>query len=169
MKTAIRSIQVRTEDTRFELYRIEILISKYKRRDMKEYLEPIGYIQFQREFGSNENYYAMSFKVDSQELRHFESMTKIIRLIKKEYSHGIQPIKVKEIIGAQEHVLYQHEFVPITKHAHLFYKIMRKGEYYQRLIVESEAEANKAVKKIKLDGLTAEFQEQIDLMSLLDS
>jgi len=35
--------------------------------------------------------------------------------------------------------------------------------------VESEAEANKAVKKIKLDGLTAEFQEQIDLMSLLDS
>lgn len=164
MKTKIRtqeseSINVGHKD--YKHLHIQILTERYKGA---RYLEPIGEITFQYTVGDPDNYgwYGMRFKIDTDKTEYIKKMAKLAEFIKQNRSgHSVQPDEIKRLIGAEEHIHFDQEFIPITDKGKNIYKVIIEGSLYDKITAPNEIIAQKILNNKNILGAKIEFDKQI--------
>ena len=157
MKTAIRT-QI-AKSSNYSIMHIEILSPRYGGND---YFEPIGTITFQQTVGE-ERWYAMNFVVHTSNIKHLEKVTKLAKFISKNSDYNSQPDDIKKLIGADEHVVYECDFVSKSKIGEKLFKIVVEGNHYTNIIAKTEAEANRILKKKNIANAKLEFLKVVVL------
>ena len=137
---------------------IEILSPRYGGTD---YLEPIGTITFQQTVGED-SWYGMRFEISTNDVKHLEQMTKLAKFIKKN-AWDATPEKVLEIIGADEHVIFEGDFISTSKNGQGLYKVIANGGHYSNITASSEGMAWRKLKKLNIAGAVILFHKNIVL------
>lgn len=151
MKTPVRTIIKKSSNGQYNLMEIQILAPKFSAGD---WLEPIGSITFQQNLGET-HWYGKTFMVETTNVKHLEKMTRIAKHIENSQSWDLTPVDIKKIIGAEEHGIFFHEFVPVSKKGQILFDIFKKGlpGVYTRIIAPDEKSVIRLMKKRKdLDG-----------------
>jgi len=161
MKTLIREQIGENSGIGILIMTWQILIKKYKDSDA---LEPIGHISFQQNKGEN-TWYAMKGVVESDEAGHFQKMAKLLKHIKNNRSNwDAQPDEIRELIGAVDYKVFDHQFVPVSKNGENIYSVMtEKDSLYTTIIAASEEAAQKILDKKNIPGTRLEYKKEIVL------
>jgi len=126
---------------------IEILSPRYRGND---FLEPIGTITFQQTIGED-NWYGMSFEVSTDSVEKLKKFTKVAEFIAKNTDYKTQPEEVLKLIGADEHKIFDHDFVSKSNIGQRTYKVMVNGnQHYKNIIAKDDQDANKQLKKLNI-------------------
>lgn len=169
MKTKIRT-QISNSNamgTAYKHMHIQILTGRYSSKDDSN-LEEMGSITFQA--NSNEpagynNWYGMSFVIETDNPNYIKKMAQLAKLIKdKRSDYNAQPDEIIKIIGAEEYVFHDSlGFVPRASYGMGIFKVMveGKGGTYSSIIAENETEAIKKLKKKNIEGATLTFDKVI--------
>ena len=164
MKTKIRTqeSQIHSDITR-SLYKhmhIQILTERYKGA---RYLEPMGEITFQLTVGDpDQRWYAMNFVINTSNVEYIEKMAKLAKFIKQNRSHhDAQPDEIKQLIGAEEHVHFDGEFVPVSDKGKKIFKVIKAGSLYDKITAANEIIAQKILDKKKIVGAELKFDKEI--------
>jgi len=159
MKTPVRTTVHQSTAGPYNLMYIEILVPRYGGNN---HLEPAGMITFQQTIGEN-SWYGLSFKVETDNVKHLENMTKLAKLIKKNFSYDVQPQQILEFIGADEHVFYESDFVSKSKNGQSLYRVIASGGHYTDIIAPDYKVANKMLKRLNIANSTLEFKKRVSL------
>jgi hypothetical protein len=157
MKTPVRKTVHNSTAGPYNLMYIEILVPRYEGTN---YLEPAGVITFQQNIGED-SWYGLTFKVETDSVKHMDKMTKLAKLIKKSFSYDVQPKQILDLIGADEHVHYQSDFISTSKNGQNYYKVIVNGDYYKSIIAPSDKVAIKEMTKLNIAGATLELKGKI--------
>lgn len=146
MKTPVR-IQHSNAQGMYYIMHIDILSPRYGGHD---HLEPIGTITFQQTIGEND-WYGMSFEVSTDSVEKLKKFTKVAAFIAKNTDYKTQPEEVLKLIGADEHKVFDHDFVSKSKIGQRHYKVMVNGnQHYKNIIAKDDQDANKQLKKLNI-------------------
>jgi len=159
MKTAIRTTVNKSENKDFNLMYIQILVPRYGGH---RYLEVTGTITFQQTVGED-SWYGMNFEIRTSEIKKLEKFTKLARFISKNTDYNVQPDELKKLIGADEHVFFEHDFIPVSKNGENLYKVIVREGHYTSLVAKDEKAAQKELKKLNIANSTLEFDKEIVL------
>lgn len=145
MKTPVR-IQY-SNSNGYRIMHIEILVPRFGGNDN---LEPAGTITFQQ--STPENYwYGMSFNISTDRIAILKKFTKLAEIVAKNTNWDSQPQDVLKLIGADEHKVFDHDFVSKSKIGQRQYKVMVNGnQHYKNIIARNDQDANKQLKKLKV-------------------
>jgi hypothetical protein len=133
---------------------IDILSPRYGGND---YFEPIGTITFQQTVGEDK-WYGMTFNISTDNVAKLKKFTKLAEFIGKNTSHDSLPAEVLKLIGADEHTLFEGDFVSKSKIGQRKYKVMIGGsQHYKNIIARSDEDANKQLKKLNIANSTAVY------------
>jgi len=161
MKTKIRTQESQTQNG-FKHLHIQILTERYKG---SRYLEPIGEITFQMTVGDPQGYhwYGMNFVINTDNVEYIKKMAKLAEFIKKNRSgHNAQPDEIKQLIGAEEHILFDQEFIPISDKGKSIFRVIREGSLYDKITAPNEIIAQKILDKKNIAGTELKFHMVID-------
>jgi hypothetical protein len=151
MKTPVR-IQY-SNSIGYEIMHIEILVPRFGGNDI---FEPAGTITFQR--STPENYwYGMSFNISTDRILTLKKFTKLAEFVAKNSNWDSQPADVLKLIGADEHRIFNNDFVSVSKMGQNTYKMIVNGSHYKNIIADSYESAEKQMKKHKIPGARIEF------------
>jgi acetoin utilization deacetylase AcuC-like enzyme len=126
---------------------IEILFPRY---GGNEYFEPIGTITFQQTIGEDK-WYGMTFNISTDNVTKLKKFTKVAEFIGKNTNHDSQPDEVLKLIGADEHTLFEGDFVSKSKIGQRKYKVMvNDNEHYKNIIARSDEDAEKQLKRLEI-------------------
>jgi hypothetical protein len=159
MKTPVRTTQHKSQAGPYNLMHIEILSPRY---GGDKYLEPIGMIAFQQTIGED-RWYGMSFEIRTDRVSNLKKFTKLAEFIAKNSSSDSQPGELKELIGADEHVFYESDFVSLGKNGQNLYRVIAQGGHYTDIIAPDEKSAQKQLDKLNIAGSTLEFRQKVVL------
>jgi hypothetical protein len=137
---------------------IQILAPRY--RD-SVFLEPIGQITFQRNINES-NWYGMRFVIETDKVAPIKKMAVLAAFIKKNSEWSAQPKEIMHLIGAEEHVIFESEFIPVSDKGKNLYNVILNGGLYSRIVAANEIIAQKALAKLKLNGATVVFNKEIN-------
>ncbi len=159
MKTKIRITESGTQNGYKHLV-IDILEPRYKGA---RYLEPIGHISFQMTVGDEkQEWYGMKFIIETDNEDYIEKMAKLAKFIKKNRTgYNSQPDEIKLIIGAEEHIYLDSEFIPVSDKGKNIYKVIRDGSLYDKITATNEIIAQKILDKQKIRGAELKFHKVI--------
>jgi hypothetical protein len=155
MKTKVRT-QVSNDGT-YNLMHIQILTPRYSGA---RYLEPMGQITFQ----SNKDlvWYGMKFVIETDNVEYIKKMLAIAQYIKQNRSgFDAQPDEIKLLIGAEEHIIFDSEFIPVSDKGLNIYRVVRAGSLYDKITAPNEIVAQKKLDKMKIDA-KLEFHKKIE-------
>jgi len=137
---------------------IEILSPRYGGTD---YLEPIGMITFQQTIGED-SWYGMNFEIRTDNINKLKKFTKVAEFIGKNTNYDSQPKEVLELIGADEHALFEGDFVSKSKIGQRLYKVMiGSSQHYKNIIARSDEDATKQLNKLDIANSTAIFSKVV--------
>ena len=159
MKTPVRTTVNKSQAGPYNLMHIEILSPRYGGNN---HLESIGTITFQQTIGE-ENWYGMNFEVRTDNINKLKKFVKLAAFVAKNTSYDSQPSEVKKLIGADEHVFYESDFVSLTKNGQSLYRVIASGGHYTDIIASSEKLAQKQLDKLNIAGSTLEFRQMVVL------
>ena len=164
MKTKIRA-EISNSHAMGCVYRhmnIQILTGRYNRKDVR-HLETMGTITFQANVHEPDNWYAMKFVIETDKPDYIKRMAQLAKFIKdKRSDYNAQPKEILELIGAEEHILFDGEFFPVSYKGKTIYDVMLFGNsHYTTIVADDEASAQKILDKMKLDKPTLEFNQVI--------
>lgn len=164
MKTPVRISSHFSTHGPYEIMVIDILTQKFK--DSKtDYLEPCGQITFQRNLKDtlpDGCWYGMTFKIETDKPEYIQKMASLSKKISKNSSWDSQPNDILEIINADEHKLFNGEFISKSKEGFRFYKVFVNKSYNSHFVCKhDEKEAQKAFEKhCKKRGIEPSATEQ---------
>lgn len=159
MKTPVRTTINKSHTGEYNLMYIEILSPRYGGNN---HLEPIGMITFQQTVGEDK-WYGMNFEVRTDKVSNLKKFTRLASFIEKNTDYKSQPDEIKKLIGADEHVFYESDFVSKSKNGHSLYKVIANGGHYSNIIAQSEKRANGILAKLNIAGSTIEFIKVVEL------
>jgi hypothetical protein len=159
MRTPVRTTVIKSQTGEYNLMHIEILSPRYGGID---YLEPIGMITFQQTVGEN-SWYGRSFEVKTDNIAKLKKFTKLADFVSKNTDYGTQPYKLKELIGADEHVIFESDFVSVSKDGQSLYKVIVNDGHYRNIIAPDEKKAQKILDKLNIANSTLEFVKVVAL------
>lgn len=156
MKTKVRTFHVAKSDG---FHHLQIQVLDHPSTNTDE-VEPIGYITFQSNHNEPDNWYGMSFRVESDKAENFIKIGKLIKFIKSNRENwNDQPDKIKKLIGAVEYGLFNTHFMPLSNEGLMFFKLFNSiGEYYSHIIAANKVMAQKALDKF--DGLHGYYLDE---------
>lgn len=157
MKTPVRTTVHRSQSGAYNMMYLEILVPRYRGTN---YLEPAGTISFQQNIGED-SWYGMNFEIRTNNISHLKKFAKLAEFVKKNSDYTIQPDKLKELIGADEHSMFEGDFVSLRKSGQNFYKVIANGGYYKGLIAPDDEKAKKQLDKLNIAGATLEFKCEV--------
>lgn len=160
MRTPVRTTVIKSQTGEYNLMHIEILSPRFGGKDY--YLEPIGMITFQQTVGEN-SWYGRSFEVRTDNINKLKKFTKLADFVSKNTDYSTQPYKLKELIGADEHVVFEGDFVSVSKDGQSLYKVIVNGGHYRNIIASSEKLAQKQLDKLNIANSTLEFSKLVVL------
>ena len=157
MKTAIRIQQ--HQDNGYNHMTFQILDMTFAGT-----ISSIGHISFQQSAGEGENHwYGLTYNVKTSKEGDLLKMAKLAKLINKSSSWNAQPDEIKKIIGAEEYVVYNHDFYPVSANGQNLYNLMMNGQLYSRVYARDDKEAQKkAKKKHTTEAIQVEFNQVIN-------
>jgi hypothetical protein len=139
---------------------IQILAERYKGA---RYLQPMGEITFQANTDEPDRWYGMTFKLETDNDEYIERMAKIAKFIKKNRSdYNAQPSEILLLIGAQEHIHFDGEFIPVSDKGKNIYRVIQSGHLYDKITAPNEIIAQKILDKKKIVGAELKFDKQIN-------
>ena len=160
MKTKVR-IQQKSETYR-HLY-IQVLVNRYAKSD---WLEVAGTITFQAglspktiegnldsDFGVKysvkeiEPWYALTYVVSTDKPSHLTYMAKLANYIKINSDYRLQPKELLQIIGAEEHILYNTDFLPKSWIGRYAYSAYNADKLYSTIYAKNDVLAEKELKR----------------------
>jgi hypothetical protein len=156
MKTSVRTTVRKSQTENYNRMSIEILSPRFF-----GYLEPIGVITFQQTVGED-SWYGMRFEISTSDAKHIQQMAKLANFIKKKVWDAT-PDKVLELIGADEHVVYESDFVSLSKNGQNLYRVIAQGGHYKDIIAPDDKTADKILKKLNISNSTLEFVKVVEL------
>jgi hypothetical protein len=162
MKTKVRTQVYKNQNGCYEHMSIQILTPRYKGA---RYLEQMGEITFQRNIDDKDGYrwYGMDFSVTTNKFEYLKKMAALAEYIQKnKSSYAAQPEEIKHLIGAEEHIFFDSEFVPVTDKGKSIFKVIKTGNLYDKITAPNEIVANKILEKKNIAGATLEFHKVID-------
>ncbi len=159
MKTPVRTTVVKSQTGEYNLMKIEILSSRYGGIN---HLEPIGMITFQQTVGED-SWYGISFDIRTDRISNLKKFTKLAEFIDNNTDYRTQPDELKELIGADEHVVYESDFVSKSKDGQNLYKVIAQGGHYSNIIAPNDKRANGILSKLNIAGSTLEFVKVVEL------
>jgi hypothetical protein len=137
---------------------IQVLTPRY---GGSKYLEPMGQITFQKNAGES-NWYGMRFVIETDNASYIKKMAALAEYIKKNRSDwSAQPEEIKHLIGAEEHVLFDSEFIPVSDKGKSLFQVILNGSLYSKIVAANEITAQKIMSKMKLAGAEVKFDKQI--------
>ena len=151
MKTLIPIRTLKEERGNFEILTFQVMQQRFK-SDFMGTLETIGLITFQRTIGEN-NYYAMTYKVDTSEFRIFNTFHNLVRKIGKNSNWDAQPNVIFEELNGIDCFLYRNEFFTTNEIGLYCFDVMQNNELYARLVAYNLDDA--LIKLKKIDKKTA--------------
>lgn len=138
---------------------IQILTERYKGC---RYLQPMGEITFQANAEESDNWYAMNFKLETDNVEYLDKMAKLAKFIKNNRSgYNAQPSEIIQLIGGEEHIYFDGEFVSVLDKGKNIYKVIREGNLYDRITAPNEIIAQKILDKKNIDGAKIMFDKEI--------
>jgi len=140
MNTPVRIIEFSENGFRFKL--IQILNQKFK--DSPLHLEPVGEIKFQAS-STEDDWYGMSFVVDTDNPEYLFKMAELSKLITSKLRWRAQPNEVMELIGGDEHEIFDQEFISKKKEGQSIYCVWRGESLQRKLIANSLEEAESQI------------------------
>lgn len=160
MKTKIRIQEYKSQNGTYGHMSIQVLGPRYK--DSK-YLEPMGQITFQRNLNEPDNkWYGMRFIIETDNVDYIKKMAAIAEHIKKNRSDwSAQPEEIKHLIGAEEYVLFDSEFIPVSDKGKSLFRVIYNGSLYSKIVAANEVVAQKIMSKMNLLGAEVKFDKQI--------
>lgn len=164
MKTKIRIYESQTQHgfnhKGYKHMSIQILTERYKGA---RYLEPIGEITFQLTVDEPENlWYGMRFYINTDNVEYIKKMAKLADFIKKNRSgYSAQPDEIKQLIGAEEHVYFDSEFIPVSDKGKKIFKVIREGSLYDKITAPNEIIAKKILDNKNILGAELKFDKEI--------
>lgn len=161
MKTKLRIQESSTNalGAKFGIMSIQILTERYRGA---RYLEPMGEITFQKTLGESGGWYAMHFVVNTDNAGYIDKIAKLAKFIKQNRSsHSAQPDEIIQLIGGQEHVYFDGEFVPVSDKGKSLFKVILTGNLYDRITAPNEIIAQKILDKKNIAGATLQFDKVI--------
>ena len=159
MKTPVRKRVNKSQAGQYNLMYIEILHPRY---GGDKYLEPIGMITFQQNIGEGK-WYAMNFEIRTDNINKLEKFYRLAKFIAKNTLSDSQPDEVLKLIGADEHVFYESDFVSKSKDGQNIYKVIVQGGHYSDIIAPDEKKAQKILDKLNIANSTLEFNKVVVL------
>lgn len=162
MKTKVRTQTYKNGNGHYEHMTIQILTPRYKGA---RYLEPMGEITFQKTIGDPEGFrwYGMNFSVQTDKVEYMKKMTALAEYIQKNKSgYDAQPEEILQLIGAEEHVFFDSEFIPVSDKGKKLFKVIKTGNLYDKITAVNEIVAQKILDKKKIAGAVLEFDKVID-------
>ena len=162
MKTKIRIQE--SESTilgaKYKHMYIQILTQRYK--SAMAHFEQVGAITFQANSDEPNFWYGMRFLLDTDNANHVKQMAKISQLIKEKRSGwNAQPKEIIEIIGGEEHVLFDTEFISVLDKGKSLFYIMREDKLYEKIVAKDEAQAKRILAKKDIPDSTVQFNKVI--------
>lgn len=158
MQTKIRTIEGIPLGGYKHLY---LQVLDYRNKNCGNSLEVIGEITFQQTLG-NDEWYALNFKINTDNPDHILKMAKIARYIKENCYYNAQPDEIKKVLGAIEYFSHHLDFYPTSILGQNFYKVMDGDRYYSSIVAPNEIIANKTLEK-KYKGKSMVFSHVINL------
>jgi mRNA-degrading endonuclease HigB of HigAB toxin-antitoxin module len=163
MKTKIRT-QVSNGSGPIANYKhmyIQVLIGRYG--GDSDYLEVMGTITFQANIDEPDNWYGMTFKVETDRPAYIQKFGKLAAFVMKQRKdYTDQPDDIKRIIGAEEHFYYDSiGFIPESAQGLNLYKVIAQGGTYCKVFADTETKAMKKVAKKNIAGASIEFDKVI--------
>jgi hypothetical protein len=153
MKTKVRIII--KDEGMYKHFIINVLYNRFKD---SSYLEIAGNLTWQTDTETLSNserrdkWYALNYKIESDRLEHFEYMIKLIRYIDKNAYHNIQPNEMLNLIGAEEYVIHNYDFVPVSYSGMNLYDIIDLNKdtdnVWTRIYAPNDIVANKETDKL---------------------
>lgn len=162
MKTKIRTQESTSQNGQYKHLNIQILTERYSGA---RYLEPMGEITFQFTVGDPKNYgwYAMNFVINTHEVKYIQKMASIAKFIMDNRSgYSAQPDEIKQLIGAEEHVHFDSEFIPVADKGKNLYKVIKSGNLYDKITAPNDIIAQKLLDKKNIADAKLEFDKVID-------
>lgn len=104
----------------------------------------------------------MRFEISTSDAKHIQQMAKLANFIKKKVWDAT-PDKVLELIGADEHVVYESDFVSLSKNGQNLYRVIAQGGHYKGIIAPDDKTAENILKKLNIAGSTLEFSKVVVL------
>lgn len=144
---------------KYNMMTIEILHSRY---GGKNHLEPLGTVTFQQNIGENK-WYGMNFEIWTDNANKMKKFTKMVEFIGKNTHYDTQPDELKKLIGADEHVYFESDFVSLSKNGQRLYKVLAEGGHYSSIIAPDDKAANKELKKLNIANSRVEFYKEVKL------
>jgi len=136
-------------------YVIDILVERFKG---SRYLEPAGQITFQANHNDPNNWYGIHYSCDTDKSRYIEKMASIAKFISTNKSgYDAQPDEIIKLIGGQEHIFFDGEFIPKSDNGKKIFRVIKQGSLYEKITAVDETQAKKLLSKKKIEGATLKF------------
>lgn len=138
---------------------IDVLTERFKG---SRYLEPIGHISFQSNKDTPNDWYGIKFNVMTEKPEYIDKMAKIAKVIMSNRSgYNAQPDEIIELIGGQEYIFFDQEFIAKKDNGKKIFNVFRQGNLYERIVAASESQAKKLLDKKKIEGVTLKLSTVI--------
>lgn len=171
MKTKIR-IQTSTSNAfgvNYNHMAIDILTERYngsklQRDKLYHYLEPVGHITFQSNKDTPTDWYGMRFNVETNNANHIMMMAKLAKfVINKRSGYDAKPDEIIQLIGGEEYVFFDGEFISKKDNGKHIYNIVKPNSLIERIIVKNEKEGEKLLAKMNIADATLKFKKTINI------
>jgi hypothetical protein len=159
MKTKVR-IQ-RSDSGNYRHLYIQILDKRFPDSQL-EYVEPIGTLHWQGNVGEDK-WYGLSFQIDTDSPDRIAKMAKLAKFIKQNVENRDNPEEVLKVIGAEEYVMYKHEFIPISYRGMIVYDVIDNDKVYSRIFAPNQTMANKILRKRKWNNMSVNAVGVVEL------
>lgn len=159
MRTPVRVTEHKSDNRAYNFMYIEILSPRY---GGDRNLESIGMITFQQTAGEN-FWYGRNFEVRTDNVNKLKKFTKLASFIAKNSSYDSKPSEILKLIGADEHVFYENDFLSKSKNGQNLYKVIVNGGHYTDIVASSEKLAQKQLDKLNIANSTLEFVKVVAL------
>lgn len=159
MKTPVRTTVIKSQTREYNLMHIEILSPRY---GGDKYLEPIGMITFQQTAGED-SWYGRGFEIRTDNINKLKKFTKLASFVAKNSHSDSTPSEILELIGADQHVFYESDFVSKSKNGQNLYRVIAQGGHYTDIIAPDEKDAQKQLDKLNIANSTLEFRQKVVL------
>lgn len=138
--------------------------SKLQRDKMLSYLEPIGFISFQSNRDTPNDWYGMNFNVNTNNANHLMTMAKLAKfIVKNRKGYNDSPDEIIKLIGGEEYALFDSQFISKKDNGKSLFGIIKDNSLYARLIAADMKEAEKLLAKMKLGEAQLKFYTLIQI------
>ena len=159
MKTKIRIQESNSNNHVYKHMHIQILTQRYTG---SRYLEPMGAITFQMTIAESDIWYGMHFVIDTDNAEYIKKMAKLAIFIKKNRSGwSAQPEEIIHLIGGVKHIIFDSEFIPVSDKGKSIYKVILKGNLYDKITAPNEIIAQKILDKKNIGLAELQFDKVI--------